>query len=76
MIRSILCDYNDAYILLIGTKTITGAEASNVENKGVVFKNCTPFTECTTQINNAQVDIAKDIDAVIPMYKLIEYKDN
>ena len=52
MIRSILCDYNDGYILLIGTKTITGAEASNEENKGVVFKNCTPFIECTTHLIN------------------------
>ena len=76
MIRSILCDYNDGYILLIGTKTITGAEASDAENKGVVFKNCTPFIKCTTQINNTQVDIAKNIDAVIPIYKLIEYSDN
>ena len=76
MIRSILCDYNDGYILLIGTKTITGAEASDAENKEVVFKNCTPFIKCTTQINNTQVDIAKNIDAVIPIYKLIEYSDN
>ena len=52
MIRSILCDYNDGYILLIGTKTITGAEASNEENKGVVFKNCTSFIECTTHLIN------------------------
>ena len=76
MIRPILCDYNDAYILLIGTKTITGVDASDIENKGVVFKNYTPFIECTTQINNTQVDIAKDIDAVISIYKLIEYSDN
>ena len=51
-------------------------DASDIENKGVVFKNCTPFIECTTQINNTQVDIAKDIDAVISIYKLIEYSDN
>ena len=42
----------------------------------VGFKNCAPFTNCTSKINNAQIDIAKDIDVVIPMYNLIEYSHN
>ena len=28
------------------------------------------------KINNMQVDNAKDIDIVIPLYNLIEYSDN
>ena len=41
-----------------------------------MFKNCAPFTNCISEINNTQVDNAKDIDTVMPMYNLIEYSDN
>ena len=51
------------------------ANANNT-NKKVVFKNCTPFTDCISEINNTQVDNAKDIDTVMGMYNLIEYSDN
>ena len=42
----------------------------------MAFKNCAPFTNCINEINNAQVDNAKDIDIVMLMYNLIEYSDN
>ena len=45
-------------------------------NKGVAFKNCAPFTNCISEINNTQIDNAKDIDIVMPMYNLIEFSDN
>ena len=41
-----------------------------------IFKNCAPFTDCISEINNTQVDNAKYIDIVVPMYNLIEYSDN
>ena len=41
-----------------------------------MFKNCPPFTECISIINNTQIDNAKDIDVVMPMHHLIEYSDN
>ena len=41
-----------------------------------MFKNCAPFTNCIREINNTQIDNAKDIDIVMPMYNLIEYSDN
>ena len=44
------------------------AATPNYRNKKVIFTNCAPFTE----INNTQVDNAKDIDVVMPMYNLIE----
>ena len=44
--------------------------------KKVIFKNCAPFTDCISKINNTQVDNAKDIDIVMPMYNLIEYSNN
>ena len=45
-------------------------------NKGVTFKNCAPFTECMNRINNTEIDNAKYIDTVMPMYNLTEYNDN
>ena len=81
MLRSSLCDYADAYILVKGTITITGegddaAKQLDERNKGAIFKNCTPFTKCISRINNADIDTARDIDVVVPMYNLIEYSDN
>ena len=70
MIRSNLCDYSDAYIHVKGTTKVpnTGtAAAVNNRNKNLIFKNCAPFTNCISQINNAKVD-AGDIDSVIPMF--------
>ena len=82
MLKSSLCDYSDACILVKGTMTIAGAgnEAAAREaderDKGVIFKNCAPFIHCISEINNTQVDNANDIDIVMPMYNLIEYSDN
>ena len=80
MLKSTLCDYNDAYILVKGTISVNntaaqGAAANNT-NKKVIFKNCAPFTDCISEINNTQIDYAKDIDTVMPMYNLIKYSDN
>ena len=44
--------------------------------KKVIFKNCAPFTNCLSKINNTQIDDAEYIDIVKPMYNLIEYSDN
>ena len=58
MLRSTLCDYADAYILVKGTITITGggdddaARRANEINKGVIFKNCSPFIKCISNIND------------------------
>ena len=78
MLKSSLCDYSDAYMLVMGTITVAAQAGNNPNNgdKEVVFKNFTPFTDCISEINNTQTDNAKDIDIVIPMYNLIEYSDN
>ena len=82
MLRSSLCDSIDVYILVSETITITGAgpydaaKRLDERNKGVIFKNCAPFTDCISEINNSQVDNAKFIDIVMPVYNLTEYKDN
>ena len=80
MLRSSLCDYSDAYILVKGNITVNntaadGAAANNT-NKKVIFKNCAPFTNCISKINNTQIDNAQYIDIVMAMYNLIEYSDN
>ena len=75
ILRSNLCDYADAYIK--GTITITGvgnddaAKRLDERNKGAIFKNCAPFPKCISRINNADIDNAKDIYIVMPMYNLI-----
>ena len=82
MLRTSLCDNSDGYILVSGTIIITGegnddaARRLDERNKGVIFKNCSPFTDYIGEINNTQIDNAKDIDVVMPMYHLIEYSDN
>ena len=80
MLRSSLCDYSDAYILVKGNISVNNTAAADADanntNKKVIFKNCAPFTDCISKINNAQVDNAKDIDIVMLMYNLIEYSDN
>ena len=72
--RSSLCDYSDSYILLNINITIPNTAANN--RKEIIIKNCTPFTNCISKINNTQTDNAKDIDIVMPMNNLIEYSDN
>ena len=82
MLRSNLCDYADAYILVKGTITITGAgddaaaREADERNKGVTFKKCALFAKYISRINNKDIDTAQDIDIVMSMYNLIEYSDN
>ena len=47
-----------------------------VADTQVVFKNCAPFKDCRTEINNIFVDYADFINITMPMYDLIEYSDN
>ena len=65
MIRSNLCDYSGAYVLVKGTITVPNTAAAGVAvnnaNKNLIFKNCPPFTDCITEINNAQVDDAQNL---------------
>ena len=82
MLKSSLCDYSDAYILVKRTITIAGAgddaaaRQADERDNGVAFKNCAPFINCISEINNTEIDSAKDIDIVMPMYNVIEYTDN
>ena len=82
MLKSSLCDYSDANILIKGRRTITGGRAdaaakhAEERDKRVVFKNFAPFTNCKTKTNNTEIDNAKDIHIVMPMDNLKEYSDS
>ena len=66
------------HILVKRTISVTAQAGDNPNNanKKVVFKNCAPFTDCISKINNTQIDNGKHIDVIMPMYNLIEYSDN
>ena len=81
-LRSSLCDYIDAYILVKGNITIIGSgtnavtKQANKRNKQVTFKNCALLTNYIDKLNNTKVDNADGLDVLIPMYNLIEYRHN
>ena len=70
IIKPNLCDYSDAYILVI--RSIQNKPA----NSAVVFKNCAPFRTCSLTINDEHVEKAEDLDIAMPMCNLLEYSDN
>ena len=75
MLRSDLCYYSNAYIVVKGTITVTDPDNAK-RNKSVAFKNNAPFINCISKINGVQIDNAEDLDVVMPMYNLLEYSKN
>ena len=75
MLKSDLCDYSNAYIVVKGTITIVRPNAAK-RNKEVIFKNNAPFINCISKINDVKVDNAEYLDVVMPMYNLLEYRKN
>ena len=80
MLRSDLCDYTDAHILVNGTITVTAnAGANNISNKKdrkLILRNNAAFVSCIMRINNELIEDADDLDIVMPMYNLLEYSKN
>ena len=76
MLRSDLCDYSDAYIVVKGIISVTGTNANDRRNKKLAFKNKVPIRSCISKINNTLIDNTKDRDIAMPMYNLLEYSDN
>ena len=66
--KSNLCDYEDAYILVGGDIPIIGHQVTEV-----AFKNCAPFTKSTTKFDETKIYGAENFDLVMPLYNLIEY---
>ena len=64
MLRSDLCDYSNAYIVVKGTITI-GRPNTEERSKAVAFKNNTPFINCISKINGVKINNAEDLDQVV-----------
>ena len=75
MLRSDLCDFSDAYIIVKGDITVTNPNNAK-RNKAVAFKNNAPFINCISKINGIKTDDAEDLDVVMAMYNLLEYSKN
>ena len=71
-LESNLCDYSNAYILVTGNITVTPNNAATQ----AVFKNCAPFKDYRTEINDTFADYADFINIAMPMYNLSEYSEN
>ena len=71
ILKSNICDYSNAYILVTGEITVVAAPATKI-----AFKNCAPFTKCITKTDGTRIDDTEDLDLVIAMYNLIEHSSN
>ena len=81
MLRASLYDYSDANIVFTETIIVTNISIrtqapSNNRNKNVILKKCAPLTDFISEINNKEIDHAKGINVVMPVYNLTEYSDN
>ena len=79
MLRSDLCDFRDAHIVVKGDITLTKAanrDFTDVRNRFLAFKNNAPFTNYISRINNVLINNAEDLDVVMPMYNLLEHSKN
>ena len=76
MLRSSLCNYSDAYILVKGTITVTGNHPRDRQNRPLILKNNALFVSCIARINGELIEDADDLDIVMPMYNLSEYSEN
>ena len=75
MLRSDLCDFSNAYIVVKGIIAVTNLYDAK-RNKSVAFKNNAPFITCISKINDVQIDNAEDLDFVMLMYNLLENSKN
>ena len=71
VLKSNLCDYSNTYILVRGNVTIIEHQATKV-----AFKNCAPFTKCTTKIDGTTTDDVNDLHLVMPVYNLVEWSSS
>ena len=72
MLRSDLCDFDEAYIIVTGKITVTNPN-NDAYDKKLALKNNAPFHSCILKINDQLIEYAEDIDVVMPMYNLLEY---
>ena len=71
MLRSDLCDYADAYVLVNGIIILARNHPRDRKNRPLILKNNAPFILCITKINGELIENAEDLDIVMPMYNLL-----
>ena len=76
MLKSDLCDFSDAYIVVKEEITVAGESNSSRKNRPLAFKNNAPFIGCISKINNTLIDNSEVLDVAMPMYNLLEYSKN
>ena len=76
LLRSVLFDYGDAYIVVKGAITVEGTNDANKRNRKLTFRNNAPFMSCISKINNTFNNNVEALDIVMPMYNLLKYNYN
>ena len=78
MLRSDLCDYSDAYIVVKGTidLLVAAANENDKAEKNIAFGNNAPFRSCISKINSTLINNVEDLDVVMWMHNLLEYSQN
>ena len=76
MLRSDLCNFSDACIVVEGGITLEGDNDANKRNKNLAFQNNAPLINCISKINGVEIDNAEDLDVVMPIYNPLEYSKN
>ena len=79
MLRSDLCDFSDACIVVKGDITHTktnGRDFIDIRNRFLALKSNALFKNCMSKINNVLIDNTEHLDVVMPMYNLLECSKN
>ena len=76
MLRSDLCVYSNAYIILKGRTGTRATTTTDIGQRDIAFKNNVSFRSCITKINSTLIDNAEGLDIVMPIYNLLEYSQN
>ena len=72
-LRSDLCDYSNAYIVVKGAIIVQGDNDDKTRNKKLTFNNYALFRSCRSKIKSTYRDNAEDLDIVMLIYNLLEY---
>ena len=70
MLRSNLCDYSDAYIVVKGRMNVRDTNNANIRNKKLTFKNNAPFRSYMSKVNNTFIDNAELLCQCIICYSI------
>ena len=76
ILRSDLCDYSDAYIILKERQLWKEIMIIKKRDKKLCYKNNAPFRSCILKVNNPFIDNTEILDIVIRMYNLLECSYN